>query len=188
MITSKAQYRFTFYICLGFFTLFTFHTSRAQEEKKGTIKKLPFGERIFYGGNFGLQFGNYTLVDVSPMIGYRITSRLDAGIGGTYKYYSYKTYSGGSRLQANIFGGNTFTRFFVFRDVFAYGEYEYLYYKVKDINPYSVDYTSLLVGAGYRQPVSERSYMYIMLLWNLNDTPDSPYSNPVIRVGFSIGN
>jgi len=29
--------------------------------------------------------------------------------------------------------------------------------------------------------------MYILLLYNLNDTPESPYTNPVVRAGVSLG-
>jgi hypothetical protein len=31
------------------------------------------------------------------------------------------------------------------------------------------------------------SGMYIEVLWNLNDTPNSPYTNPIFRVGFNVG-
>ncbi|MBK7029794.1 MAG: hypothetical protein IPH45_11505 [Bacteroidales bacterium] len=49
------------------------------------------------------------------------------------------------------------------------------------------EYNSVLVGAGYREPISSNGYMYLLLLWNLNETIDSPYTNPIIRAGFSIG-
>ena len=39
----------------------------------------PLRERLYFGGNFGLSFGNITSVIVSPLAGYHITPRLSAG-------------------------------------------------------------------------------------------------------------
>jgi hypothetical protein len=48
-------------------------------------------------------------------------------------------------------------------------------------------FNSFFVGGGYNQRIGGNTAMYIMILWNLNDTPNSPYVNPIIRVGFSAG-
>ncbi|MBK7029795.1 MAG: hypothetical protein IPH45_11510 [Bacteroidales bacterium] len=41
-----------------------------------TEPRKPWSERLFYGGSLGLQFGSVTLVDISPLIGYKITPRI----------------------------------------------------------------------------------------------------------------
>jgi hypothetical protein len=88
-------------------------------------------------------------------------------------------------------------------NIFAHAEYEYLYYTrpyTQDPNgpiydPYGYTYrrgtdileiNSLFVGVGYEQPFSERAFMDIMVLYNINDTYMSPYSNPVFRLGFGF--
>jgi len=141
----------------------------------------------------GLQFGNVTLVDISPLIGYKIYPRIGIGISPTYKYYAYKydygTYSVDEK--SNVFGGSIFGRVIIYQNIFGHAEYEYLFYKIKDqqyaSQTISKDFQSVLVGAGYREAISENAYMYLLVLWNLNETIDSPYNNPVIRAGFSIG-
>ena len=49
------------------------------------------------------------------------------------------------------------------------------------------EFNSLFVGAGYSQPLGGRAYLDLLILFNLNDTYNSPYSNPIFRVGFGFG-
>lgn len=172
------------------FPTYLFAQDMLQEEKR----PQTFKEKIFYGGSLGLQFGNLTLVDLSPMIGYKLTSRVGIGISPTYKYYKYKGYDylGNSySQQSHVLGAGLFGRVLIFDNIFAHAEYEYLTYRSKDMNgsglPNVTEYTSVLVGAGYREQIASNAYMYLLLLWNLNETIDSPYTNPVIRAGFSVG-
>lgn len=159
--------------------------------------------RFFTGGFVGLQFGTVTLLDVSPLIGYRLTDSWHVGVGGTYKFHSirnfhYDMYTGRrSNVRSHILGAQTFTRLFVTKQFFAHGEFEFLRIRNEvfvddpDEQRYNRDYTfsnihSIFIGGGYRQLMSERFAADIMLLWNLNDTFESPYSNPVFRMGFII--
>ena len=47
--------------------------------------------------------------------------------------------------------------------------------------------SSVFIGAGYRQWISSRAFVGITVLWNLLDDINSPYSNPVFRIGVGIG-
>ena len=42
---------------------------------------------------------------------------------------------------------------------------------------------SVFVGGGYRQPIGNRVAMEFLLLYNINDSYNSPYSNPIFRHG-----
>lgn len=113
--------------------------------------------------------------------------------------------------SASVYGGRIFFRYYLrslfdnfLGNVFAHAEYEYLYY----IRPYKydrngyildpylnrfspgkdvVEINSIFVGGGYQQPIGGRAFIDIMILFNLNDTYNSPYSNPVFRIGFGVG-
>ncbi len=174
------------------FLAFIFHSStlNAQVDEGNNKEKSNFSSRLFYGGGFGLQFGTVTLIELSPLVGYKVTPKFGVGVSPTYKYYSYKNYySNSSSLKTNVYGGSVFARYLIFSSVFAHAEYETLFFNTK--YPGYPDelqqFNSLLVGGGYRQMIGRNAAMNLMILWNLNDTYDSPYTNPVIRMGFSIG-
>jgi hypothetical protein len=60
-------------------------TGRKDEKEKGFQK-----DRLFVGGNFGLSFGNYTFINVSPQLGYRFNRFLAAGAGVNLQYVGIK--------------------------------------------------------------------------------------------------
>ncbi|MBL7736479.1 MAG: hypothetical protein JNL51_13545 [Chitinophagaceae bacterium] len=47
--------------------------------------------KLFFGGNFGLSFGNNTLVNISPQAGYRFNRHFAAGAGINALYSSFRT-------------------------------------------------------------------------------------------------
>ncbi|MEI7595381.1 MAG: hypothetical protein WCK02_06505, partial [Bacteroidota bacterium] len=151
--------------------------------------KSSFKDRLYTGGNIGLQFGTVTFVDLSPQIGYKITERLSAGIGATYQYYRYKdaTYD----MSASVYGGRIFSRFMITESFFAHGEYEILNLQRFDTYSYydnsRINVESLLLGGGYREEIANNVYMNILLLYNFTESPFTPYSNPIIRAGIDIG-
>lgn len=164
------------------------------------FSQRSFGSRLFFGGNLGLQFGSMTLIDVSPLIGYRLTEDVDLGVSLTYKYYKVKDYFqyGNSTFdfEANILGGGIFGRYHITENIFAHAEIEYLNFNQDNYYIYNngiikenenIGITSVFVGGGIKQEIGLNSFLTLMLLYNLNETVNSPYSNPVIRVGFAVG-
>ena len=154
-------------------------------------------ERIFWGGNFGLMFGTYTYVSVDPVVGYRLTNRLSAGVGGTYTWIKsdYYNYSGQS-YGVNIFGSYTIIK--NLGDVLPlsdsgglllYGELSYLnisdYYAILPSGRQMWAYTPL-AGLAYQSQIGPKSYFVIMFLYNFNESYYSPYSNPVIKASFQF--
>ncbi|MEI7982854.1 MAG: hypothetical protein WCI71_14475 [Bacteroidota bacterium] len=132
-----------------------------------------------------------------------------------YKNYFYNTQTGEDLdFQSSVYGGGIYMRYYLaslfsnfLGNIFAHVEYEYLAYSRPFVqsgpppdgyilDPYRywyrpgnevIEINSIFVGAGYRQPISNRVSMDILILFNLNDTYNSPYSNPIFRLGVGVG-
>ncbi len=163
--------------------LFTSTFLFAQEDVK---QKISLTDRFFTGGNIGLQVGNPTMIDGSPLIGFKLTKNAAVGVGASYLYFKYHDVVYNANYISNTYGGRAFVEYTVWRDVYLHGEYEVLNgdwgYQIGRYNM-----TSILIGAGYRQLISGRTYFNLAMLWNFNNTYDSPYTNPIIRCGIIIG-
>ena len=174
----------------------------AQSSEDPAVIDLTFNQRLVYGGGFGLQFGNVTLVDLSPTIGYRLTDQLTLGTGISFKYNHIKDYTLDQNsgrwydYKSNIYGGSVWGRYYLLQNIFAHAEIEqlkidYNYTSVSSTLPTNVkngvDVTSVLVGGGYRQPLGGHVFFNILILFNLNETDFTPYNNPIIRAGVSVG-
>lgn len=152
-------------------------------------------DRIDFGGYLGAQFGTVTMINVSPIASYRVTDRFQPGIGFTYQYYKDKRYA--PAYTSSAYGANLFARYFVWQDLFAHVEYAPLYVNFFDYYDngaggyYLVKNATwvhdLMIGGGYRQWLGERSFISLMLLFNVNESYYSPYRNPIIRIGFGVG-
>ena len=158
-------------------------------ERKENQSQKRFADNLFFGGIVGLQFGSQTRIEIAPIIGYKITERLSAGLGLKYIYYKIKDNYSTLNYSTNIYGGGPFARFTLFEGLFLHGEYEILNLEVPDLN-YNLkreNITSVFLGGGYRQMIGDRSSIDLLILYNVNDNRNSPYNNPVIRIGFGFG-
>src|SRR5215213_11128085 len=75
--------------------------------------------KLFFGGNFGLGFGNVsTLVNISPQVGYRFNRYLAAGAGVNFIYSSYKYEWLDYKEQFGVAGLNIFGRVYPIEYIF----------------------------------------------------------------------
>jgi hypothetical protein len=149
--------------------------------------------RVVFGGNFGASFSSSeSIVAVSPSVGYRFTERLTIGTGVIYQYNRIKLppYD----FQFNNYGARFYGTYQLTSFLVAHTEYELLDLEYITLNNFGIpDGTmrrqigSFLVGGGYRQSFGSNSSVDILLLYNLTETPYTPYSNPILRIGFGIG-
>ena len=147
---------------------------------------VPLKDRLYYGGNLGLQFGTVTLIDVSPLVGVMVTPRLSGGVGTTFQYYNDKRFAG---AEGTAYGGRVFGRYNVVPNIFAQVEYESINWNAYDIQlaKYKRRWSNaLFVGAGYFAPMGSRGGANFTFLYNLlHDNRKSYYAEPyVIRAGF----
>lgn len=154
-----------------------------------------FWDRTYFGGNFSFQFGDLTVINVSPLMGYMVTPKLSVGPGITYQYLkgdAYDYYTGlRYSYDSNIFGWRAFARYNITPMFFAHTEYESL--KVEYPNEFGPGLVKdwvpgFFVGGGVFQPVGRRAGIGLTLLFNLlYDEIQSPYnSNLVIRAGVTL--
>lgn len=167
-------------------------------------EKPPLRDRIFFGGNFGLQFGTVTNIEISPLAGIYLTPRLAVGPGIKYEYFK-SDYPGFVPYETHIYGGTAFARYMAIKDlseaiglglnfgIFGHVEYEILSLESKYFEigaPPDAEgrffLNSILIGGGVFQPIGRRGGFLFMVLWNLNETASSPYSNPIFRIGFNF--
>lgn len=151
--------------------------------------KQKFTDKMFFGGGFSLQFGSsQTYVECAPMVGYKLTEKFSVGLN--LKYIYLKIHDGSFKYSTNIYAGGPFARFFIFEGLFAHAEYEILNRDVPNL--YGPGYhreniNSVFVGGGYRQMIGNNSAFDILILYNINESNNSPYVNPIFRFGFAIG-
>ena len=168
--------------------------AQRNEGYDNSLKGVPLKERIVVGGGLGLSFGSQQdFFSISPMVGYRVTERLLAGSGVTYRYTKYKYYS--PALKLTDYGINPFLRYNVFNGIFVQTEYEYLNYEF----PVTIEkserraYNSFLAGGGFIQPIGDKAAFYILAMYNFSyrDVQPgeySPYASPLIlRGGVTLG-
>lgn len=182
-------------IILSIFFAFSLHSAFAQyvEEDQATEDTVQasrpesFLDRLYFGGNFGLQFGTYTLINLSPNVGYKITDKLSMGLGFTYQYIKYQD------LGFHTYGPSVFARYKIVDYLFAHVENEVLNVPVITVDQFGnvlneerAIINSLLVGGGYMQSTDNFGF-YAMVLFNLTEETYTPYTNPIIRLGFGYG-
>jgi len=164
-------------------------------EKEGGFKK----ENLFFGGNFGLSFGDYTLVNVSPQIGYRFNRYFAAGAGVNFQYssFKYRYYSSFDNYKDTygVAGLNIFGRAYPIDYVlvqiqpeanYTWGKRKF-YNGTKDLTLDGKIIPSLIAGAGAVIPAGRGSFI-IMAQYDLIQDERSPYSNRVFyNFGYNIG-
>jgi len=164
--------------------------TKENQEKNENNNKFSW-DKVYMGGGLGLQFGTITLIDISPIVGYRISENLSAGFGISYKYFSDNRYAD---YNSHIYGGNVFSRYQFLENIFGHIEYEALnaeYFELTTSSYTANNYRKyvgyLWIGGGYTQRMGGNSFINFMLLYNLNESLYSLYPNPIYRVGFNFG-
>lgn len=158
---------------------------RVLEERPAPREEEPltWRDKIRFGGSFGGQFGSFTNINISPLVGYNISDGTTVGGGVSYIYTKVFNSS------FSYFGGRGFVMRRVFPNIFAQAEYEFL--SVPTSRQGERKWVGLpMIGGSYSQPISGRFALNFTALYNLNFTgnPNAaflPYNSPwVIRVSF----
>jgi hypothetical protein len=125
--------------------------------------------------------GNPTYLMANPMIGYRMNDWWVNGVGFNL------TYSSSGRYQEMMYGSSLWSRAYIVKTIIAHSEFEMLRREARNQfgNQAAVDVPVWLVGAGYNS--GGRISFSAMIMYDLIQDPNSPYSNPIFRVGGLFG-
>ena len=188
--------------------------SMAQVKRDKERKAKPHGfepSRIVFGGGFGLGIGAVTNISVSPIIGYRFTDKIAAGVGLGYQYirakegrvfYDIVTAQPFYKpITATCFYPSVWARYSIWKNIFAHVEYQHNFLTVKDFEygyvngeqtiiatKTSVNAPTLWLGAGARQPLSDRVSFIMLVLYNVIPDKYNLYNGPIdLRFGINAG-
>lgn len=165
------------------------HQQIGQVEKitlSGNSKKQ--GSRVFVGGNFGGGFSTYnSYIQITPVLGYELTSKIQIGSRLTYIHQWYQD-GYGNKYNSNIYGGSLFLRYFFWKSLYVQTEYEILSVPDHDTADTNATRTvkNMFAGLGFIQYIGASAFVTESVLYNFLDSQYSPYHNPLIRVGFGF--
>lgn len=157
---------------------------QTKKDNEGERSVGNLRDRLFFGGDFALQFGtNESYVLVAPLAGYRVSNTFDFGLGPYYEFYRLNFF--GFRQRWSIYGARSFARFFPLANLdvnanlgnlFLIASFEMLNFPnwlVSDGN--RVWIRNLPVGGGFSQPLGGRASFNLTITYNLFHDPSSPY-------------
>lgn len=184
-------------VCVLLLTISSFAQERVEKEKKGFQK-----DNLFLGGNFGLTFGDYTLINISPQLGYHFTQHLAAGVGINAQYVSYKerdyyTNDPVYKTAQGVAGLNIFGRVYPIQYLMLQVQPELNYVFGKQIfyqppprQEYNLDAVivpSLLVGGGAVIPAGRGSFI-AALFYDALQKENNPYGKrAILSFGYNVG-
>jgi hypothetical protein len=164
-------------------------------EKQKTEGKPRISEKLVFGGEIGLSFGSITYIKIAPIVGYRLTDRLLAGLGPIYIYEKYKYYN----YENSMYGGKIFTSFTIIKgsdkggilgigNIQLHVENEVLNVEKYDVLNERLWIDNLLLGGGLYQPIGGRAGISVYVLFDVTQNKYSPYysNNPVFKFGFNF--
>ena len=161
-------------------------------------------DRLVWGGNASLSFGNTTYIYLAPSVGYKISDDLIAGTGFIYQYlklnflYDYSTGSlvnvKDEDIEDQIYGPKFFVNYRFLNNFYLGSQFEYLnhnfdYYPTNSSQIRSENLWSpvLFLEGGLSQSIGKKGYAVLGIRFNLLDDIRSPYPSswyPVIGLYF----
>ena len=167
--------------------------------------------KFIFGGTVSADIGRFNdRFEITPTVHKKVFPKFYLGLGATLAYY--KQESTGYifdnqnsevteydiKTKTTYYGGNLFARYFpfekknnFFQNIYLQTEFEYLKGngKYKDATgnyTFKTDNKTIFTDLGYKQLIGNKFALNVNLLFKLNNESDSPYRNPIIRIGFEF--
>ena len=168
----------------------TIITSQPEE-----IQQPQQPSKWYYGGTVGFNFwGDYFYLSVNPLVGYQVSPKFSVGGKLQYAYINDQTYEGLELISHN-YGASIFARFRPIYRIYLHAEFAYASYEdhYRDRNTNEVKSERnwvpfLLLGGGLVQKMGPNAAVYVEVLFDVLQDPNSPYGwDPIISIGGGVG-
>lgn len=167
----------------------------AQDSTRSARKDpRPFSDRIWFGGGIGASFGTITAVQLDPLLGYKVDQKGKFSVGLGASYWYFKDTRAGASGAYQAYGYRTFSRYRVIEQAYLHAEFLHMNVEGDRFTAFTekrqrIWVPHLLVGAGYVQPLGSRSSIFLQVLFDVIQDPNSIYFNqgPIFSGGVGIG-
>lgn len=157
---------------------------------RNTNERMPFKDRVYYGGNLGLSFGTITSIQIEPLAGYFLDEQRKFSVGAGISYWYYRDDRFIPTYESDSYGYRLFSRYRIIPPLYAHLEFSqqsFEFYRF-DGTTYRDWVPFLLVGGGYVARLGGRSAITAQILWDLLQDVNSPYGGqPFFSIGVGIG-
>lgn len=166
-------------------------------------------KKLFWGFSTSADFGRYNdRISIEPNVAYQILPKTYLGIGGTVLYYRTENtiynVAENNIIQANVkdrisyLGANSYLRFIPFQHKETFVKNMFLQTSIEGLfgigkyqsfgitSNYTTENYTPFVTIGYQEPLNEKMSLNVLFAFKLNNEEDSPYKNPVIRLGIQF--
>ncbi len=173
--------------CFPFYLIGQYDIESAKKdttEKEINANLYEIKQNIYLGTSLNLSFGNFTLIYVSPQIGYDLHEKFSVGLQGLYQHTRIRI-TPTALFTMNSFGGGVFARYRPIETICF--ETSYNLYSTDQISPSitgeRVVAQSLLLGMGYTRPLGGKAYTFINVYYDLIGDFNTP--EPVLFRSFN---
>lgn len=171
----------------------TEYVTKAPEPTPAAPKKsVNIREKIYFGGNLGLSFGNITSIAIEPLIGWKWTPKLSSGLVLSYWYYKDNRYT--PTYESSSYGYRLFSRYRVIPQIYLHAEWaQFFYDNIYDPDDLSFGTASVpyfFVGGGLSQPMGGNAHFFIQALYEVIQDRRSIYrgnNDLYLSVGIAAG-
>ena len=176
-----------------------------------TILSAQEKNKFIFGGTISGDFGRFNdRIEITPSVHTKIIPKLYFGIGATLAYFKQESTNyaiDNQNMEVRVYnitsktfyyGVNTFSRFYPFEDkkevhknIYMQAEFEYLrgdgtYKNDLGKDKFSTNYNTVFAGIGYKHLLGKKMSLTTSIFFKLNNKANSPYRNPIIRIGFEF--
>jgi hypothetical protein len=158
----------------------------SNDKSKQSLNDLTHRERTVVGGSLGLGLSSSNgsgmfYGSLTPLVGYRVTERLSAGVGFNYTYYKSRLY------EEQFYAGIAWARLGLFNGLFACAEIDQVNAPVYSGGGITREsFPLVLAGGGISQGIGHGLGSYFQIMYDFTEEARSPYGPLIIRGGLLI--